>query len=85
MAWDYIADLTANNKGGMYLASDVDAYSDDESCSYDASPTVGIEGWSLLPSNNYTMVMNALAKVGPLAIAGKSSIPPFFIGMIIII
>ena len=77
MAWDYIADLTANKNGGMYLASDLNAYSGDEACSFDASPLVGIQGWTLLPSNNYTMVMNALAKVGPLAIAGKSMIYRF--------
>lgn len=54
--------MTANNTGGMYRANDI---SQGESCSYaEASPVVGIDGWTLLPSNNYTVTMNALAKVG---------------------
>lgn len=67
LAYEYIADMTAKN-GGMYLVSDVDfSYTGyDAPCSIvgsDSSPAVGIEGWTMLPSNNYTMVMNALAKV----------------------
>jgi len=32
-------------------------------------PAVGIQGWTKLPSNDYKTTMNAVAKVGPLAIA----------------
>ena len=37
------------------------------------TPTVGLTGWTLLPSNDYKATMNALAKVGPLALAVSAS------------
>ena len=32
-------------------------------------PVASIDGWVMLPRNNYTVVMNVLAKVGPLAVS----------------
>ena len=73
LAYEYIADSTSSNSGGMYEVSDL-GENDAAACSLaNASPVVGIDGWTFLPTNNYTMVMNALAKVGPLAIAGKEA------------
>ena len=33
------------------------------------TPVVGLTGWTLLPTNDYKATMNAVAKVGPLALA----------------
>lgn len=69
LAFNYVADITAKKKGGMYNINDV-PYSDDidtvgtcHDATKDKVPTVGIEGWSQLPTNNYQATMNAVAKV----------------------
>lgn len=70
---NYIADATARGTGGMFALDDVPYTGDDgpgcEDLAAGKRPTVGIEGWTKLPTNDYRAVMNALAKVGPLAIA----------------
>lgn len=72
LGWNYIADLTANNKGGMYTDADLPYDGRDKDCeglTDGLTPVVGITGWTLLPSNDYKATMNAVAKVGPLALA----------------
>lgn len=75
LAFNYIADVTAKKQGGMYTTAVV-AYhpqsSTWEKCTELAlgkTPAAGIDGWSVLPGNDYKATMNAVAKVGPLAIA----------------
>ncbi len=69
LAFNYVADITAKKKGGMYNIKDV-PYSDEidtmgtcHGVTKGKVPTVGIEGWSQLPTNNYQFTMNAVAKV----------------------
>lgn len=72
LGWNYIADLTAKNQGGMYLADDLPYEAGDKDCEGlvgSLSPIVGLTGWTLLPSNDYKATMNAVHKVGPLALA----------------
>ena len=67
LGWNYIADLTAKNEGGMYADQALPFESYDRKCedipTDDLIPAVGIDGWTLLPSNDYKTTMNALAKV----------------------
>jgi len=66
LGWNYIADLTANNQGGMYTLEDLPYNSVDKACeglTEELTPVVGLEGWTLLPSNDYKATMNALHKV----------------------
>lgn len=55
LAYEYIADSTSSNSGGMYKISDLAPYDEkDSACSQgNASPVVGIDGWTSLPNNNY--------------------------------
>jgi cathepsin L len=72
LGWNYIADLTAKNMGGMYLADELPYEANDKDCeglTDGLTPKVGLTGWTLLPSNDYKATMNALHKVGPLALA----------------
>eukprot|EP00804_Cyclotella_cryptica_P027237 CCRYP_014367-RC/>CCRYP_014367-RC protein AED:0.13 eAED:0.13 QI:57/0.85/0.75/1/0.85/0.75/8/132/854 len=76
LGWNYIADLTAKKLGGMYLLDDLPYTSFDEECeglADNLTPVVGVEGWTSLPSNDYKATMNAVAKVGPLALAVAAS------------
>ena len=70
---NYIADVTTNGSGGMYTLEDVPYTGGEQTACADLtegkSPYVGVAGWTKLPTNDYKSVMNALAKVGPLAIA----------------
>jgi cathepsin L len=66
IGWNYIADLTAKNQGGMYLLDDLPYTGIEEDCeglTDNLTAVVGVEGWTLLPSNDYKATMNALAKV----------------------
>jgi len=71
---NYVADATARGAGGMYALADV-PYTGGEGSGCGAGlvrgrrPAVGIQGWTQLPRNDYRAVMNALAKVGPVAVA----------------
>ncbi|KAL3794827.1 hypothetical protein ACHAW5_004349, partial [Stephanodiscus triporus] len=75
LALNYVADLTAKKQGGMFRIEDVPYHGSSKTwvkCDEVTSgktPMVGIEGWTKLPDNNYKATMNAVAKVGPLAIA----------------
>lgn len=76
---NYIADHTAKKTGGMYKIQDLayttnaDQWSKCDVLTKDISPSVGITGWTQLPSNNYTATMNAVAKIGPVALAVAAS------------
>jgi cathepsin L len=73
LAFNYVADITATKQGGMFKIADlpynVSKLSCDLESSGNASAEVGIDGWTKLPGNDYKSVMNALAKIGPVAIA----------------
>ena len=74
---NYIAGLTAKKKGGMYYLSDV-PYSPSSTLSCEDSTggstaSVGVTGWTQLPTNDYPMTLNALVDKGPLAIAVAAS------------
>ncbi|KAL7466791.1 hypothetical protein ACHAXS_007071 [Conticribra weissflogii] len=72
LAYNYIADVSARNISGVFTLDDLPYSSETRTCNdtiAGVTPSVGIEGWTELPSNNYKSVMNALAKVGPLSIA----------------
>jgi len=72
LAYNFVADQTKTKKGGMFSLSDMKYQGRDEKCDGLAagiSPVAGIEGWVKLPSNNYTALMNAVAKVGPVGLA----------------
>lgn len=79
LALNFVADQTANNEGGIFTLSDLPYNSGSpvlEDCSQVGngnSATVGITGWTQLEMNNYQATMNAVAKVGPLAIAMAAS------------
>eukprot|EP00584_Thalassiosira_punctigera_P026593 CAMPEP_0172578568 /NCGR_PEP_ID=MMETSP1067-20121228/138803_1 /TAXON_ID=265564 ORGANISM="Thalassiosira punctigera, Strain Tpunct2005C2" /NCGR_SAMPLE_ID=MMETSP1067 /ASSEMBLY_ACC=CAM_ASM_000444 /LENGTH=421 /DNA_ID=CAMNT_0013371265 /DNA_START=46 /DNA_END=1311 /DNA_ORIENTATION=- len=73
---NYIADVTAKNKGGMFSVDDVPYHADKEEWARTCKgvtkgrkASVGIEGWTQLPANSYKAAMNSVAKVGPVAIA----------------
>jgi len=77
LAYNYIADISTRQTGGMF-GSDVLRYNalssgSCESATEGLTPSVGIRGWTMLETNNYKAVMNALAKVGPLAISVAAS------------
>jgi len=79
LALNYIADITAKKTGGMFNIADV-PYSGSvatwDKCgelTEGKSASVGIEGWTQLPLNDYEATMNAIAKVGPLAVAVAAS------------
>ncbi|KAL7491259.1 hypothetical protein ACHAWT_001972 [Skeletonema menzelii] len=72
LAYNFVADQTKNEKGGMFNLSDVHYEAKDEECeglTDGKTPAVGIDGWVKLPSNDYRSVMNAVAKVGPVGLA----------------
>lgn len=75
LAFNYVADQTTKKKGGMYNINDVPYDSDKrdwdkcEAVTKGKSASVGIKAYTQLPANDYQSVMNAVAKVGPLAIA----------------
>lgn len=79
LALNYIADITAKKTGGMFNITDVpysgsnQGWGSCEDVTKDKSPQVGIEGWTALETNDYKAVMNAVAKVGPLAVAVAAS------------
>jgi len=72
---NYIADVTTKKTGGMYAIKDVPYSALDQSwgkckdVTKGKSPSVGIDGWTQLEVNSYKAVMNAVAKVGPVAVA----------------
>lgn len=71
---NYIADMTAKGEGGMFDITDVPytGGGGGQHCkdlTKGKSASVGIDAWTKLPTNDYEAVMNAVAKVGPLAIA----------------
>lgn len=74
---NYIADLTAKKEGGMYNLSDVPySPSTTQSCedsTEGSTASVGVTGWTQLPTNDYKSVMNAVAQKGPVAIAAAAS------------
>ncbi len=66
LAYNYIADVSARNISGVFTLDDLPYSSETRTCNdtiAGVTPSVGIEGWTELPSNNYKSVMNALAKV----------------------
>lgn len=75
LALNYVADITTKKTGGMFKVEDVPysaqqgSWEKCEDVTKGKSPSVGIEGWTQLNSNDYKATMNAIAKVGPLAIA----------------
>lgn len=73
LGFNYIADITAKKTGGMYNIDDVPYSADEDNrcarLTEGITPSVGIDGWTQLPSNSYKAAMNAVAKVGPVAIA----------------
>jgi cathepsin L len=74
LGWNYIADITVRNQGGMYTNEDLPyehppVDKECEGLTDGLTPAVGITGWTLLPTNDYKSTMNAVAKVGPLALA----------------
>jgi cathepsin L len=72
LGWNYIADITAKKTGGMYTLEDLPYEAMDKNCqgmTDNLTPVVGLTGWTLLPTNDYKATMNAVAKVGPLALA----------------
>ena len=79
LALNYVADRTAKRTGGMFSIDDVpyDSTSTEwgecKDVAKGKAPSVGIQGWTRLPSNSYQAVMNALAKEGPLAVAVAAS------------
>jgi len=76
LGWNYIADQTLNHNGGMFTIEDFPYDGMDKECeglTDGLTPVVGVTGWTLLPSNDYKSTMNAVAKVGPLALAVAAS------------
>eukprot|EP00580_Thalassiosira_gravida_P016848 CAMPEP_0201659162 /NCGR_PEP_ID=MMETSP0494-20130426/2010_1 /ASSEMBLY_ACC=CAM_ASM_000839 /TAXON_ID=420259 /ORGANISM="Thalassiosira gravida, Strain GMp14c1" /LENGTH=426 /DNA_ID=CAMNT_0048136557 /DNA_START=31 /DNA_END=1311 /DNA_ORIENTATION=+ len=81
LAYNYIADLTTRQAGGMFDIADLPYNSItsawvaecEDLTAENTTPSVGIRGWTMLESNDYKSVMNALAQVGPLAIAVAAS------------
>mmetsp|Transcript_46571 Transcript_46571/g.97858 ORF Transcript_46571/g.97858 Transcript_46571/m.97858 type:complete len:427 (+) Transcript_46571:179-1459(+) len=81
LAYNYIADQTAKKTGGMFTLDDVPyepkqgAPTGDDcvGLTTDKTATVGIDGWTSLKTNDYKAVMNAVVKVGPLAVAVAAS------------
>ncbi|KAL7486543.1 hypothetical protein ACHAW6_012150 [Cyclotella cf. meneghiniana] len=72
LGFNYIADLTAKKQGGMYLLDDLPYTPFEKGCeglTDNLTPVVGVDGWTSLPSNDYKSTMNAVAKVGPVALA----------------
>jgi len=74
IAFDYVAD-----QGGILEEYQLGyaAYNGmNSACGYDSSraiPVATIDGYIQLPENNYTSLMNAVAKVGPIAISVDAS------------
>jgi len=70
---NYVADVTAQGTGGMFTIEDVPYTGGDRAACEDLAAgkraAVGIDGWTRLPANDYKATMNALAKVGPVAVA----------------
>ncbi len=67
LALNYVADQTAKQEGGMFDLAEVPYQTYGPSCNGLAegkNASVGVEGWTQLPSNNYKAMMNAVAKVG---------------------
>lgn len=57
-----------------YQAGYVSYYGEDIQCNVeDVIPTLTIEGYTLLQTNNYTELMNAVAQVGPISIGVDAS------------
>jgi len=78
IALNYIANLHANDdNGGLYTTADVPyTGSGNANCAAlteGKNAAASVEGWTLLPTNDYRAVMNALATKGPLAIAVGAS------------
>merc|ERR1719203_38917 len=73
LAFNYIADLTAKATGGFYKLEDIPYTGEENVACADLTagktPAAGVTGWTLLPTNDYKATMNALAQVGPVAIA----------------
>jgi len=73
---NYIADLTAKKEGGMYNLSDVPySPSSTQSCedvTKDSTASVGVTGWTQLPTNDLKATLNAVAQRGPVAIAAAA-------------
>jgi len=66
LAYNYVADVSARNISGVFNLDDLPYSSQISTCNETidgVTPSVGIEGWTELPSNDYKSVMNALAKV----------------------
>jgi len=70
---NYMADLNDKKNGGMYTIQDVPytgtGEKDCATLTQGKTPYAGVTGWVKLPTNNYTAVMNAVHKIGPVAIA----------------
>lgn len=76
LAFNYVADITATKQGGMFKIVDLPYNISKLSCDLESGnvpAAVGINGWTKLPGNDYKAVMNALTKIGPLAIAVSAS------------
>ena len=69
LAFNYIAGETATKQGGMFSSEDIpynakiETMGTCDDVTEGKVPLVGIEGWSQLPTNNYQVTMNAIAKV----------------------
>merc|ERR1712178_256878 len=65
------------NAGGLSLETEYpyDLYSASSgTCAKDKiKPVAGIKGYRILPANNYTALMNAVAKIGPITISVDGS------------
>ena len=74
IAFDYVAGMSGILEEYQLGYS---AYSgSDSACGFDvsgASPVATITGFVQLPENNYTSLMNAIAKVGPVAVSVDAS------------
>lgn len=74
IAFDYVAGMSGILEEYQLGYS---AYSGSNSAcgfdSADATPVATIEGYIQLPENNYTMLMNAIAKEGPIAVSVDAS------------
>lgn len=66
LAYNFVADVSARNISGVFNLDDLPYSSQISTCNETidgVTPSVGIEGWTELPSNDYKSIMNALAKV----------------------
>jgi len=74
VAYDYL-----QNSAGIYQEFQypyLSYYGEDQACAIPATgaPVATISGFTYLPENNYTALMNAIATVGPIAVSVDASV-----------